>query len=196
MIIRDPASEPRMRWKTDATGAAAGRCAQPPPVATSLVYRQSAWTRAHALDLGDQPVLPAADRPADLQRASDALYRRPVGLRLRQRSARHARREHARGPGRLYQSARRALRHHRRARRLRRRGTPGRARLSGLGDHPVRPGSGDRPRRAFLLRLAAVRHAAGLARWPASSTATSGATSLPASAISAACRATSSTMRS
>ncbi len=93
---------------------------------------------ADALDLGDQPVLPAALRPADLQRASYPLSRRPVGLRLRQRGARDRRREHRRGAGGLRPRPRRALRHHRRARRFGQRRAAGRHAASPPGP-PFRP---------------------------------------------------------
>ena len=59
----------------------------------TLVYRQSGWTRLTHWIWAISPVLPAVDRPADLQRASRALYRQAVGLRLRQRGACDRRRE-------------------------------------------------------------------------------------------------------
>ena len=50
------------------------------------------------------------------------------------------------------------VRHDRRARRSAARGRVGRG-FPGLGDDPLLPGSRHRPRRPFLLRLGAVRHA-------------------------------------
>ena len=60
-----------------------------------LIYRQSIFTRAHPLGVGRRAVLPAAQRAADLQRPSGALYRPGIGLRVRQRGSAHRRGEHA-----------------------------------------------------------------------------------------------------
>ena len=160
----------------------------------TVIYRQFAWTRHHPLDLGDQPVLPAAHGAADLQRTSGALYRRPVGLRVRQRRAEDRRGKHRSRSARLHQTVRREVRHKRRARHVRPGGAAALRGVPGLGDDPVAPRPRHRPRHPFLLRMAAGRHAARLAGAPASSTAIS-ASWCRRSATSSSCRATSPTMR-
>ena len=130
----------------------------------------------HPLGLGDQPVLPAAHRAADLQRASGALYRRPVRLRSSTTTCWRSAPKTPR-PGRAATPGSSAqVRHHRRARHVRA-GRDSRAMWLSRAGRRSRPITTSRPAASSISSSPGCWSARCWPGWsPASSTAISGAT--------------------
>ena len=134
-----------------------------PAIEKPLIYRQSPG-RGSRIGSGRSPVLPAAHRAC---RSSTRIRRSISASSPASSSTMTCWRSAPRTPkpGRAATPRfRREVRHHRRARHERLGRAAALCGVSGLGDDPLVSRPCHRPRRAFLLRLDARRHAARLAR--------------------------------
>lgn len=133
-----------------------------PSPSSRLVYRQALSTRVTHWLWAVSLFFLLMSGP-DLQRASCALSRPPVRLRIRQFGPQDRHGGGGDRPRRLHGTARLPGRDDGLSRTFGRVWCAAGARLPLLGDHPFGAGSCERLRRSFLLRLAAILHASHMA---------------------------------